>query len=94
MVNRSSDFHQPDGGGDDRWLYGIQDFPDGRKNPTRIAIEADSPTEILPGDWLVGYNSLMVNPARPMIVSRDHNYQDYYYNDLPKDNPEARRKRR
>ncbi len=64
---------------DDRWLYGIQDFPDGRRNPTRIAIEADSPTEILPGDWQVGYNSLMVNPARPMIVSRDHNYRDYYF---------------
>lgn len=59
---------------DDRWLYGIQDFPDGRKRPTRIAIEADAPTEVLPGDWLVGYNSLMVNPARPMIVSRDHTF--------------------
>ena len=64
---------------DDRWLYGIQDFPDGPTKPVRLPIKPDSPTETLPGDWQVGYNSLMVNPARPMIVSRDHNYRDYYF---------------
>jgi len=63
----------------DRWLYGIRDFPDGRREAVRIPIKADSATETLPGDWQVGYNSLMVNPAHPTIVSRDHNYRDYYF---------------
>jgi hypothetical protein len=33
----------------------------------------------------VGYNSLYVNPAHPIIVSRDHHSRDYYYS------PEGRR---
>ena len=64
---------------DDRWLYGIQDFPDRHTKPVRIPIQSDSTAEILPGTWQVGYNSLMVNPSHPMIVSRDHNYRDFYY---------------
>ncbi|UCC96912.1 MAG: hypothetical protein JSW66_13830 [Phycisphaerales bacterium] len=66
---------------DDRWLYGygVQDSSDERMKPLRVAIAPDSLTEMLPGDWQVGYNSLMLNPGRPMIVSRDHNYRDYYY---------------
>jgi hypothetical protein len=66
---------------DDRWLYGygVRDSADKREKPLRVAIALNSPIEILPGDWQVGYNSLMVNPAHPMIVSRDHNYRDYYY---------------
>jgi hypothetical protein len=63
----------------DRWLYGIQDFPDGARRAVRLPIQADSAVETLPGSWQVGYNSLMVNPSRPMIVSRDHNYRDFYY---------------
>jgi dipeptidyl aminopeptidase/acylaminoacyl peptidase len=64
---------------DDRWLYGMRELPDRRRKPVRVAVGADSPVETLPGDWQVGYNSLMVNPRHPMIVSRDHNYRDYYY---------------
>ena len=66
---------------DDRWLYGygVRDSADKRRKPLRVAIVPNSPIETLPGDWQVGYNSLMVNPGRPMIVSRDHNYRDYYY---------------
>lgn len=64
---------------DDRWLYGMQELADRRRMPVRIRIKADAAVETLPGDWKVGYNSLMVNPARPMIVSRDHNYRDFYY---------------
>jgi hypothetical protein len=64
---------------DDRWLYGMQELADRSRKPVRIPIQADSTVQTLPGDWQVGYNSLMVNPARPMIVSRDHNYRDYYY---------------
>jgi len=69
----------------DRWLYGIQEFPDRQSKPVRIPIESDlsdesdSKVQILPGDWQVGYNSLMVNPEHPMIISRDHNYRDYYF---------------
>lgn len=66
---------------DDRWLYGygVRDSADKRRKPLRVAIAPNSPIETLPGDWQVGYNSLMVNPGHPMIVSRDHNYRDYYY---------------
>lgn len=66
---------------DDRWLYGygVRDSADERMKPLRVAIAPNSPIETLPGDWQVGYNSLMVNPGHPMIVSRDHNYRDYYY---------------
>ena len=66
---------------DDRWLYGygIRDSEDKQRKPLRVAISPDSQTETLQGDWQVGYNSLMVNPSHPMIVSRDHNYRDYYY---------------
>ena len=66
---------------DDCWLYGygVRDSADGRMKPLRVAVAPDSPIETLPGDWQVGYNSLMVNPGHPMIVSRDHNYRDYYY---------------
>ncbi|MBC8871275.1 MAG: hypothetical protein H8E44_17755 [Planctomycetes bacterium] len=64
---------------DDRWLYGMQELADRRRMPVRIPIKADSAAETLPGDWQVGYNSLMVNPVHPMIVSRDHNYRDFYY---------------
>ena len=63
----------------DRWLYGMRDFPDARTMPVRIPIQAGASVETLPGDWQVGYNSLMVNPGHPMIVSRDHNYRDYYF---------------
>ncbi|MHC4582526.1 MAG: hypothetical protein ACYS14_13805, partial [Planctomycetota bacterium] len=65
----------------DRWLYGygIRGSQDQRSKPLRVAIAPDSSVEILPGNWQVGYNSLMVNPKHPMIVSRDHNYRDYYY---------------
>jgi len=70
---------------DDRWLYGIQELPNRQSKPIRISIESDlsdesdSTVQTLPGNWHVGYNSLMVNPKHPMIVSRDHNYRDYYY---------------
>ncbi|UCE48168.1 MAG: PD40 domain-containing protein, partial [Phycisphaerales bacterium] len=66
---------------DDRWLYGygIRGSQGQRSKPLRVAIAPDSPVEVLPGNWQVGYNSLMVNPNHPMIVSRDHNYRDYYY---------------
>jgi hypothetical protein len=64
---------------DDRWLYGMQEFEDRRTRPVRIPIQPDSAVQTLPGDWQVGYNSLMVNPVHPMIVSRDHNYRDYYF---------------
>jgi hypothetical protein len=66
---------------DDRWLYGygIRQSENRQSKPLRVAIAPDSPVETLPGDWQVGYNSLMVNPNHPMIVSRDHNYRDYYY---------------
>lgn len=63
----------------DRWLYGMWTPEDGRRRAVRIPIQADSEFEILPGDWGVGYNSLYVNPTHPVIVSRDHNYRDYYY---------------
>ncbi|MFQ6035151.1 MAG: hypothetical protein ACE5NM_04790 [Sedimentisphaerales bacterium] len=63
----------------DRWLYGIQELPGRQRKAVRILIEADSPVEVLAGDWQVGYNSLMVNPRHPMIISRDHGYRDYYY---------------
>ena len=64
---------------DDRWLYGMQELTDRQRKPIRIPIEADATVETLPGNWQVGYNSLMVNPGHPMIISRDHNYRDYYY---------------
>jgi hypothetical protein len=66
---------------DDRWLYGygVRGPQDKDRMPLRLAIAPDSDLETLPGDWQVGYNSLMVNPVHPMIVSRDHNYRDYYY---------------
>ena len=64
---------------DDRWLYGLWSPEGERRRAVRISIEADSELEILPGDWGVGYNSLYVNPTHPVIVSRDHNYRDYYY---------------
>jgi len=64
---------------EDRWLYGMQELADRRRMPVRIPIKADSAVQTLPGDWQVGYNSLMVNPGHPMIVSRDHNYRDFYY---------------
>ncbi len=63
----------------DRWLYGIQRLENGSRKAVRIPIEQDSKPEILPGDWGAGYNSLYVNPAHPVIVSRDHNYRDYYF---------------
>jgi len=64
---------------DDRWLYGygIRSPEDEGRMPLRVAIAPASVVETLPGDWQVGYNSLMVNPNHPMIVSRDHNYRDY-----------------
>ena len=64
---------------DDRWLYGMRELTDRQRKPIRIPIEADATVETLPGNWQVGYNSLMVNPGHPMIISRDHNYRDYYY---------------
>ncbi|TKJ38155.1 MAG: hypothetical protein CEE38_05200 [Planctomycetes bacterium B3_Pla] len=66
---------------DDRWLYGygIRGPKEEQRKPLRVTIAPDSTVETLPGDWQVGYNSLMVNPNHPMIVSRDHNYRDYYY---------------
>jgi hypothetical protein len=66
---------------DDRWLYGygIRGPEDEDRKPLRVPIAPDSDVETLPGDWQVGYNSLMVNPGRPMIVSRDHDYRDYFY---------------
>jgi len=64
---------------DDHWLYGIQELANRQSKPIRISIESDSTVETLPGNWQVGYNSLMVNPEHPMIVSRDHDYRDYYY---------------
>ena len=64
---------------DDSWLYGISRSEDDRRRAVRIPIRADSKPEILPGDWGVGYNSLYVNPTHPVIVSRDHDYRDYYY---------------
>jgi hypothetical protein len=63
----------------DRWLYGMRTPEDGRRRAVRIPIRADARPETLPGDWGVGYNSLYVNPSHPRIVSRDHNYRDYYY---------------
>ncbi len=63
----------------DRWIYGIQSAADGSRKAARLAIQKNSTLEILPGDWGVGYNSLYVNPVHPTIVSRDHNYRDYYY---------------
>ena len=57
----------------------MQELADRRTKPVRIPIQADSAVQTLPGDWQVGYNSLMVNPVHPMIVSRDHNYRDYYF---------------
>jgi len=64
---------------DDRWLYAERVPDGGRREAVRIPIQADSEPEVLPGTWGVGYNSLYVNPTRPIIVSRDHNYRDYYY---------------
>lgn len=64
---------------DDRWLYGMMESADRQRRPARMRIKSDSPVEILPGAWQVGYNSLMVNPKHPTIVSRDHNYRDFYY---------------
>lgn len=64
---------------DDRWLYGQRMGDEGRREAVRIPIQANSEVEVLPGDWGVGYNSLYVNPAHPLIVSRDHNYRDYFY---------------
>jgi hypothetical protein len=66
---------------DDHWLYGYgtRGPEDEQRKPLRVAIAPDSAVETLPSDWQVGYNSLMVNPNHPMIVSRDHNYRDYYY---------------
>lgn len=64
---------------DDRWLYGQRISDGGRREAVRIPIKEDSNPEVLPGDWGVGYNSLYVNPTYPLIVSRDHNYRDYYY---------------
>ena len=46
---------------DDRWLYGMQELADRRRMPVRIPIKADSAVQALPGDWQVGYTSLMVN---------------------------------
>ena len=63
----------------DRWLYGIWSPEEGPPRAIRIAIAEDSPREVLPGDWSVGYNSLNVNPTKPIIVSRDHNYANMYY---------------
>jgi len=64
---------------DDRWLYGQRTPNGGRREAVRIPIRENSEPEVLPGDWGVGYNSLNINPAHPMIVSRDHNYTDYFY---------------
>ena len=64
---------------DDRWLYGQRISDSDRREAVRIPVKADSSPEVLPGDWGVGYNSLYVNPTHPIIVSRDHNYRDYYY---------------
>jgi dipeptidyl aminopeptidase/acylaminoacyl peptidase len=51
---------------DDRWLYGygIRGSEDQRSKPLRVAIAPDSTMETLPGDWQVGYNSLMVSKNR------------------------------
>lgn len=64
---------------DDHWLYGIRELANRQRKPVRMLIASGSTVETLPGDWQVGYNSLMVNPAHPMIISRDHSYRDYYY---------------
>ncbi|MFC1635329.1 hypothetical protein ACFL5Z_10850 [Planctomycetota bacterium] len=63
----------------DRWLYGQRIPNEGRREAVRIPIRENSQSEVLPGDWGVGYNSLNINPAHPMIVSCDHNSADYYY---------------
>jgi len=63
----------------DRWLYGIRYPEEGEPQGVRIAIRTDSPTEVLPGDWGVGYNSLNINPLHPTIVSRDHGMPQFYY---------------
>jgi hypothetical protein len=63
----------------DRWVYGIIKLADGSRKGVRVPIVQNSQHEILPGDWQAGYNSLYVNPAHPLIVSRDHGYLDYHY---------------
>jgi hypothetical protein len=75
---------------DDRFLYGIFYPPgsrsgdawepyEGEPRAVRLAIRAGADLEFLPGPWGVGYNSLLVNPAHPTIVSRDHHFRTNFY---------------
>ena len=75
---------------DDRYLYGVWNPHTGRSGDgwqpyegepkaARLAIREGATREILPGDWGVGYNSLLANPAHPVIVSRDHHFRTNYY---------------
>jgi len=75
---------------DDRYLYGIfyppnshsgdwwQPYQD-EPRAARLAIREGAELQMLPGGWGVGYNSLLVNPAHPVIVSRDHHFRNYFF---------------
>ena len=63
----------------DRWLYGIWYADDDSAHAARIPIREGAEREILPGDWGVGYNSLNVNPAHEVIVSRDHRFENFHF---------------
>ena len=75
---------------DDGYLYGIWYPPnsrsgdawepyEGEPRAARLALRAGAKLELLPGTFGVGYNSVLVNPAHPVIVSRDHHFRTNYY---------------
>lgn len=75
---------------DDRFLYGIWYPPNSRSGDSwapyedepkaaRMELRAGAKLELLTTAWGIGYNSLLVNPAHPVIVSRDHHFRTNYY---------------
>lgn len=75
---------------DDRYIYGIW-YPanarsgdgwepyEGEPKPARFALREGAERELLPGDFGVGYNSLLASPGRPVIVTRDHHFRTNYF---------------
>jgi hypothetical protein len=75
---------------DDRHLYGIW-YPanahsgdgwepyEGEPRGARLAIRSGAQLEFLPVPAGMGYNSLLVNPRHPVIVSRDHHFRTNHF---------------
>jgi len=64
---------------EDNWIYGTRTNQDGKMDAVRMEIKGDSRAEVLQGSWERGGNLLYLNPAHPVIVSRDNRFKQYYY---------------